>query len=152
MTFCFLFAIRFQLGTSPPRGTVGCATFPFDVGFRLFVSPPATMVACGRVLTLVSLVIAPAFSFNSLFFVSPPPVTLAIRGRFLTVIFLIMSLFSSRPSLNAGGTREGFDGGLPYYSVCVSFNYFSLRFSWLHSQAVRGVGVGFEEPHLRLMF
>ena len=23
--------------------------------------------------------------------------------------------------------------------------------SWLHSQAVRGVGVGFEEPHLRLM-
>ena len=23
--------------------------------------------------------------------------------------------------------------------------------SWLHSQTVRGVGVGFEEPHLRLM-
>ena len=35
--------------------------------------PPATMVACGRVLTLVSLVFAPVLSFNSPFFVSPPP-------------------------------------------------------------------------------
>ena len=26
-----------------------------------------------------------------------------------------------------------------------------LACSWLHSQTVRGVGVGFEEPHLRLM-
>ena len=33
-------SMRFQLGTSRPRGTVGCATFPFRVGFRLFVSPP----------------------------------------------------------------------------------------------------------------
>ena len=29
--------MRFQLGTSPPRGTVRCATFPFRVGFRFFV-------------------------------------------------------------------------------------------------------------------
>ena len=38
--FSLLPGIRFQLGASPPRGTVGCATFPFCVGFRLFVSPP----------------------------------------------------------------------------------------------------------------
>ena len=40
MLFCFLFAMRYQLGTSPPRGTVGCATFPFRVGFRLLSHPP----------------------------------------------------------------------------------------------------------------
>ena len=27
-----------------------------------------------------------------------------------------------------------------------------LRVSWLHSQAVRGVGVSLDEPHLRPMF
>ena len=32
--------MRFQLGTPPPRGTLGCATFLFRLGFRLFVSPP----------------------------------------------------------------------------------------------------------------
>ena len=32
--------MRFRLGTSPPRGTVGCATFPFRVGFRLLSRPP----------------------------------------------------------------------------------------------------------------
>ena len=37
---CFLSAMRFWLGTSPPRGTVGCATFPFCVGFRLLSRPP----------------------------------------------------------------------------------------------------------------
>ena len=78
----------FQLGTSPPRGTVGCATFPFRVGFRLFVSLPATMAVRVRVLTLVSLTIAPAFSFNRLSSSRPPP-------------------------RHAGGSREVFDGGLP---------------------------------------
>ena len=33
--------MRFQLGTSPARGTVGCATFPFCVGFRLYSSRPS---------------------------------------------------------------------------------------------------------------
>ena len=46
------------------------------------------------------------------------PATLAVRGRFLTVV-------------------------LPYDSVYVSFNYFSWRFSWLHSQAVQRCGSGF---------
>ena len=43
-----------------------------------------------RVLMLVSLVLAPVFSFNSIFFVSPPR--------------------------HADGTREGFDGGLSCHS------------------------------------
>ena len=55
-------------------------------------SPPAPMVVCGGGLTLVSLVIAPAFSFNSPFFVSPPP-------------------------RHAGSTREVFDGGSSYRSA-----------------------------------
>ena len=76
---------------------------------------------------LVSLVLALAFCFNLPFFLSPPP-------------------------RHAGGSREVFDGGLLHCSVCVPFNYFSSRFSWLHSQDVQRCGDGFEEPHLRLMF
>ena len=149
--FCFLFAMRFQLRTSPPRGTVGCVP-PFHcVLVFAFLSRP-TMVACGRALTLVSLVIASAFSFKSPFFVSPPPATPAVRGRFLTVVCLFIAFFSSRPLRHAGGTREVFEGGLPYCSVCVSFNYFSSRFPGFIAKAFRGVGVGFEESHLRLMF
>ena len=93
MFFCLLFVIRFQLGTSSPRGTVGCATFPFRVGFRLSSSDrPGTLALRGRVLTLVSLIIVPAFSFNR--------------------------LSSSRPPRHADGTREVFDCGLPYHTAC----------------------------------
>ena len=35
-SLCYAFAARHF----PPRGTVGCATFPFRVGLHLFVSPP----------------------------------------------------------------------------------------------------------------
>ena len=118
----------------PPRGTVGCATFPFCVGFRLLSAPPATMVACGRVLTLGSLVFAPVFYFNSPLFVSPPrhaddardrydggwschsalfvspPATPAVRGRFWRMVCLL--IVSAFPSIT------------------------SFAFSWHHSQAV----------------
>ena len=57
---------------------------------------PAMMVSCGRVLSLVSLVIR-------------------LRSNSIR-------LSSSRPLRHAGGTREVFDGGLSYYSICVSFN------------------------------
>ena len=64
--------------------------------------------------------------------------------RFLTVICLIIPPSSSRPARHAGGAREVFDGGLPCCSVCVfAFNYFSSRFSWLHSQAVQRCGIVF---------
>ena len=66
--------------------------FHFVLVFAFCLAPPATMVARGRVLTLVSLVLARVFSFNSLFFVSPPP-------------------------RHADGTREGFDGGLSCHSA-----------------------------------
>ena len=59
-----LFVMRFQLGTSPPRGTVGCATFLFRVGFRLPSPQPRHAAVRGRVFTAVCLIIAPAFSFN----------------------------------------------------------------------------------------
>ena len=149
--------MHFLLGTSPPRGTVGCATFPFRVGFRLFVSPTATMVACGRVMALVSFVIAPAFSFcvllqfaflrldhprhagcsrevfdgglpcHNAFSLSPPPATLAVRGRFFTVVCIIT--VSAFPSILFLPVLPGFI-----------------------AKPFRGVGVGFEEPHLLLMF
>ena len=89
----------------PPRGTVGCTTFPFRVGFRRFVSP-ITLAVRGRVLSLVSLAIAPAFSFNRLSSSRPPPATLAVRGRFLRVVCHIVA-------------------------TAFSFNCFSSRFSWL---------------------
>ena len=47
--------------------------FHFVLIFAFCLAPPtATMVACGRVLTLVSFVLAPVF-FSSSIFVSPPP-------------------------------------------------------------------------------
>ena len=127
--------MRFQLPgyefsdrhSPPPHGTVGRATCPFRVGFRLFVSPPASMVACARVLMLVSLVLAPVLSFNSPFSVSPPPATLAVRGRFFTVVCIIT--VSAFPSILFLPVLPGFI-----------------------AKPFRGVGVGFEEPHLLLMF
>ena len=109
------------------------------------------MVACGRVLTLVPLVFALVFSFNSPFFVSPPPATLTIRGRVLTVVGLAISPFSSRPPRHTGGTRQILTGGLPSYSVYDSSNYFLRVFPSFIARLFRGVGVGFEEPHLRFM-
>ena len=56
----------------------------------------------------------------------PPPPTLAARRRFLTVVCLIVSAF---PSIT-----------------------FLRVFPGFIAKPFRGVGVGFEEPHLRLMF
>ena len=60
------------------------------------------------------------------FFV-PPPATLAVRGRFLTVVCLI--IVPAFPSITCLRVLPGFI-----------------------AKPFRGVGVGFEEPHLRLMF
>ena len=78
---------------------------------------------------MVSLAFAPVFSFNSLFFVSPSPATLTVRGRVLTVACLAIAPFSSRPPRHTGGSRQVLTGGLPSYSVYVSFNYFVHAFS-----------------------
>ena len=42
-------------------------------------------------------------------------------------------------------------GGLPYYRVRVSFYRFSSHFPGFIARPFRVVGVGFEEPHLRLV-
>ena len=55
--------------------------FRFVLVFAFCLAPPATMVVCGKVLTLVSLVLAPVF-FNSPFFVSPPPPRERYAGGF----------------------------------------------------------------------
>ena len=74
--------MRFRLGTSPPRGTVGCATFPFRVGFRLLSRPPRHDGSlregfdfgfpCLRACVLLQ------FAFLRI----APTATLAVRGRF----------------------------------------------------------------------
>ena len=86
MLLCFFFATRFQLGTSSPRGTVGCATFPFRVDFRHFVSPPHHDGGPREGFDVGF--VAPAFSFSRLSSSSPPPATLAVRGRVSTVVCL----------------------------------------------------------------
>ena len=125
----------FRLGTSPPRGTVGCATFPFRVGFRLFSRSPRHDGSLPEGFDFGFPCLSACVLLQFAFFVSPPHPTLTVRGRSWAVVCLIIALFRLAPPPHAGGTREVFDGGLPYYSVCVSFTYFSSRFSWLHSQA-----------------
>ena len=142
--------MRFRLGTSPPRGTVGCATFPFRVGFRFCLAPPATMVACGRVLTLVSLVFAPVFYLNSPLFVSPPRHADHAREGYDGGSSCRSAFFRLAPR-HTGGTGQVLTDGLPSYSVCVSFNYLLRVFPGFIARPFRGVGVGFEEPHLRFM-
>ena len=89
---------------------------------------------------LVSFVLAPAFSFNSPFFVSPPPRHAGGTPDVFDGGLSYHSAFFVSPPRHAGGTREVFDGGSPYYSASVSFNYFSSSFSWLNSQAVQRCG------------
>ena len=142
--FVFSLLCVFQPGTFPPSRDCGLSHLSTSCWFSLFLSrPSATMVACGRVLMLVSLVLAPVFSFNSPCFISPPPATLAVRGRVLTVVCYVIAPFSSRPPATLAVRGRFLTGGLPNYSVCVSFDYFSSRFTRLHSQAVQRCGSGF---------
>ena len=83
--------MRFRLATFPLAGLWVVPPFHFVLVFAPCLAPPATMVACGRVLTLVSLVFAPVFYFNSLLFVSPPR--------------------------HADDAREGYDGGWSCHSA-----------------------------------
>ena len=95
--FVFSFDMRFRLGTSPHRGTVGSATFPFCVGFRLLSRPPRHDGSlwegfdfgfpCIRACVLIH------FAFLRL----SDPATATIRGRVLTVVGLAIAPFSSRP-------------------------------------------------------
>ena len=66
------------------------------------------------------------------------------------MVGLAIAPFSSRPPRHTGGTRQVLTDGLPSNSVCVSFNYLHV-FPGLIARPFRGVGVGFEEQHLRFM-
>ena len=82
---------------------------------------------------------------------SSPPATLTVRGRVLTVFCLAIAPFSSRPTATRAVRGRFLTGGLPYYSDCDSFNYFLRVFPGFIARTFRGVGVGFEEPHLRFV-
>ena len=140
--FVFSFDMRFRLGTFPPRGTVGCATFPFRVGFRLLSRPPRHdgRLREGFDFGFPCLRACVLLHFVFLRLATPTP---TIRGRVLTVVGLAIAPSSSRSPRHTGGTRQVFDGWFVLYVVCVSFNNVSSRFSWLHSQAVQRCGSGF---------
>ena len=104
---------------------------------------------------LVSLVSALAFSVDSPFFVStPPPATLALRlrGRFLTVVCLIIARFHLAPPATLA-VRAKF---LTPVCLIIVSAFPSITcicvFPGFIAKPFRGLGVGFEEPHLRLMF
>ena len=74
-----------------------------------------------------------------------------MRGRVMTVVGLAIAPFSSRPPRHTGGTQQVLTDGLPSCSVRVSVNYLFRVFPGFIARPFRGVGVGFEEPHLRFM-
>ena len=141
--------MRFRLGTSTPRGTVGCATLPFRVGFRLLLRPPRPDGSMREWFDFGFPRLRACVLLQFAFLRLAPPATPTIRGTVLTVVGLAIAPSRLAPR-HTGGTRQLLTDGLLPYSVCVSFK-FSSRFSWLHSQAVQRCGSGFEEPHLRFM-
>ena len=100
---------------------------------------------------MVSLVLAPVFSFNSPFFVCVPPRHAGGTREVFDGGLSYHSAFFVSPPATLAVRGRFFDGGLPYYSVCVSFNYFLRVFPGFIARPFRGVRVGFEEPHLRFM-
>ena len=98
MLFCFLLAVRFQLGAYPLAGLWVVPPSHFRVGFRLFISPPRhdsglrggvdVDFFCLRACVLLRL------TFLRL---APPHATLAVRGSFLTMVCLITTRFLPRP-------------------------------------------------------
>ena len=94
MVFCLLLVERFRLGTAPPRGTAGCATFPFRGSFRLCSSRPPRHAGGLRE------------GFDAVF-------PYHVAGVFLQSPFFVS------PPRHAGGPREFFYGGLPYHGACV---------------------------------
>ena len=68
------------------------------------------------------------------------------------MVCLIIAPSSSRPPPHAGGTREFFTV-VCFIMVSVFPSITLLRvFPGFIAKPFRGVGVGFEEPHPRLMF
>ena len=158
--FCLLFFVRhvilfflyvFSARHFPPLAGLRLRHISFSCWFSPFVSSPRhdgslregfdVGFPCLRACVL-------QFAFLRL----PPPATVTVRGRVLTVVRLAIAPFSSRPPPATLAVRGRFlTGGLPFYSDCDSFNYFLRVFPGVISRTRRGVGVGFEESHLRFM-
>ena len=145
--FCGLFLfyfVFFRLNTSPPSGAVGVATF--HPGYLFVVSssnPPPCRWPAGGFSHDFSLVLAPVFPFIS---------TMARPAILFFLCLVCRRAFSPPPPRHTGGTLRRLLMG--DFCLVVGSAFFQLIFfacSWLHSQTVRGVGVGFEEPHLRRM-
>ena len=101
---------------------------------------------------MVSLVIAPAFSFNSPFFVSPPPRHAGGTQEVSDGGLPCHSAFFVSPPRHAGGTREVLTVVcLIIVSAFPSITFLRV-FPGFIARPFRRVGVGYEEPHLRLMF
>ena len=136
-----------------PKGSSAFVPPFYSVLVFIFSSrPPATMVACGRILTLVSLATAPAFSFNSSFFVSPPPPLAVYAGGFEGGLSYYSAFFVSPPpaTLTVRG-RVLTVGCLIIVSAFLSITFLRV-FPGFIAKPFRGVGVSFEKPHLRLVF
>ena len=89
--------MRFRLGTSPPHGTVGCATFPFRVGFRLLSRPLRHDDSVREGVDFGFLCLRACALLQFAFLRLALPATLTIRGRVLTVVGLAITPFSCRP-------------------------------------------------------
>ena len=74
--------MRFELGTSPPRETVGCATFPFRVGFRLLSRPLCHDDSLREGFDLGFPCLRACVILQFAFLRLAPPATVAVRGRF----------------------------------------------------------------------
>ena len=93
-----------------------------------------------------------------LFLPPPPPPRRRYVGGFLRWLSCHSTFFVSPPR-HTGGTRQVFDGrfallagGLPYYIVSAFPSMSFLRVSpGFIARPFIGVGLDFEEPHLRLM-
>ena len=149
---CFVFSFaRFRLGTSPPRGTAACATFPFRVGFRLLSRPTRHDGSLREGFDFGFPCLRACVLLQFVFFRLAPPRHADDTREGFDGGWSCHSALSSRPPRYTGGTRQVLTDGLPSNSVCVSFNYFLGVFPGFIARTFRGVGVGFEKPHLRFM-
>ena len=113
----FLSAMRFRLGTPPPRGTVGCATFPFRVDFRLCLAPPRHDCSlregfdfgfpCLRVCVLLQ------FAFLRLAPPATPTIRVAVRRR-------VRVEMRSEDGFTVGGAGEPGEAGADVVGPVVS--------------------------------
>ena len=149
--FVFSFDMRFRLGTSPPSRDCGLCHLSISCWFSPFVSSPRHDGSLRKGFDFGFLCLRACVLLQFAFLRLAPPATPTIRGRVLTVVGLAIAPFSSRPPRHTGGTRQVLTDGLPSYSVRVSFNYLLRVFPGFISRPFRGMGVGFEEPHLRFM-